>query len=130
MVVIPEVFLGKGILKIYCKITGEYSCRSVISIKLQSKLESCQVANRTLAWMLSCTFAAYFAAYLHLFQRTPLGGCFCYFFLSQEGSYFPRPCLTFLLKIYISTCNKLFRRNNWWKFVLDTAYGYSKQWNF
>ena len=32
----PEVFLGKGILKICSKFTGEHICRSVISIKLQS----------------------------------------------------------------------------------------------
>ena len=33
----PEVFLGKGVLKICSKFTGEHPCRSVISIKLQSK---------------------------------------------------------------------------------------------
>ena len=32
----PEVFLEKGVLKICSKYTGEYLCRSVISIKLQS----------------------------------------------------------------------------------------------
>ena len=31
------VFLGKGILKICSKFTGGHTCRSVISIKLQSK---------------------------------------------------------------------------------------------
>ena len=30
----PEVFLGKGILQICGKFTGEHPCRSVISIKL------------------------------------------------------------------------------------------------
>ena len=30
----PEMFLGKGILKIYSKFTGEHTCRSVISINL------------------------------------------------------------------------------------------------
>ena len=29
----PEVFLGKGILKICSKFTGEHTCRSAISIK-------------------------------------------------------------------------------------------------
>ena len=33
----PEVFLSKGILKIYSKFTGEHPCQSVISIKLQNK---------------------------------------------------------------------------------------------
>ena len=31
-----EVFLGKGVLKICSKFTGEHTCRSVISINLQS----------------------------------------------------------------------------------------------
>ena len=33
----PEVFLGKGVLKICSKFTGEHSCRSVILIKLQKQ---------------------------------------------------------------------------------------------
>ena len=32
----PEVFLGKGVLKIYSKFTGEHQRWSAISIKLQS----------------------------------------------------------------------------------------------
>ena len=32
----PEMFLGKGVLKICSKFTGEHPCRSAISIKLQS----------------------------------------------------------------------------------------------
>ena len=32
----PGVFLGKAVLKICSKFTGEHPCRSVISIKLQS----------------------------------------------------------------------------------------------
>ena len=32
----PEVFLGKGVLKMYRKFAGENPCRSVISIKLQN----------------------------------------------------------------------------------------------
>ena len=30
----PGVFLGKGVLRILCKFTGEHPCRIVISIKL------------------------------------------------------------------------------------------------
>ena len=30
----PEVFLGKRVMKIYSKFTGEHSCQSGISIKL------------------------------------------------------------------------------------------------
>ena len=32
------MFLGKSVLKICSKFTGEYPCRSVISIKLQAKV--------------------------------------------------------------------------------------------
>ena len=32
----PEVFLGKGVLKICSKFTGEHPCRNAISINLQS----------------------------------------------------------------------------------------------
>ena len=32
----PEVFLGKAVLKICCKFTGDHPCRGVISMKLQS----------------------------------------------------------------------------------------------
>ena len=32
----PEVFLGKGVLKIFSKFAREHPCQSVISIKLQS----------------------------------------------------------------------------------------------
>ena len=32
----PEVFLGKGVLKITIKFTGEHSCRSVISVSVHS----------------------------------------------------------------------------------------------
>ena len=33
----PELFLRKGVLKICSKFTGEYSCQSAITIKLQRK---------------------------------------------------------------------------------------------
>ena len=46
----PEVFLEKGVLKIYSKFTGEHPCRSVISTELQSKV----------AWVFSCKFAVYY----------------------------------------------------------------------
>ena len=48
-----EVFLGKGVLKIYSKFTGEHPCRSAISIKLLCNLSAS-------AWVFFCKFAAYF----------------------------------------------------------------------
>ena len=41
----PEVFLGKGVLNICSKLTGEHPCRSVISIKLQSNLIEVTLQN-------------------------------------------------------------------------------------
>ena len=49
-----EVFLQKGVLKIYRKFTGEHPCRKAISIKLQLYW------NRTSAWAFFCKSAAYF----------------------------------------------------------------------
>ena len=37
----PEVFLGKGVLKICSKFIGEHPCRSVISIKLLCSVMYC-----------------------------------------------------------------------------------------
>ena len=66
-----DMFLGKGVLKICSKFAGEYSCRSAISIKLQSNAieitlpHGCSPVN----------FGAYFQS--TFFLRTPLDGCFC-----------------------------------------------------
>ena len=46
----PEVFLGQGVLKICCKFTGEHPRRSTKQLYW----------NRTLAWVFSCKFTAYF----------------------------------------------------------------------
>ena len=48
----PEVSLGKVVLKICSKITGEHPCRSVISKQLYW--------NHTSTWMFSCKNATYF----------------------------------------------------------------------
>ena len=50
-----EVFLGKGVLKICSKFTGEQPCQSATSIKL----------------------LCFVCCSEHLFLRTPLDGCFC-----------------------------------------------------
>ena len=49
----PEVFLGKGVLKICSKFTGEHPCRSVISVKLlcnftETTLRLCNFTETTL----------------------------------------------------------------------------------
>ena len=43
----PDVFLGKGILKICGKFTGEHPCQSVISIKLQNNWENWENKTET-----------------------------------------------------------------------------------
>ena len=51
----PEMFLGKGVVKIRSKFAEEHPYRSAISIKFFQKL----YWNRTSAWGFSCKFAAY-----------------------------------------------------------------------
>ena len=67
-----EVFLGKGVLKICSKFTGEHPCQSVISVKLLwnftkiTLCHGCSLVNLP-----------------HIF-RTPLEGCFCIELISME----------------------------------------------
>ena len=65
----PEVFLRKGVLKICSKFTGEYPCRSVISIELHSNFIETHFGMGVLLWI-CCIFSE------HLFLRIPLDGCF------------------------------------------------------
>ena len=67
----PEMFLGKGVLKICSKFTGEHPCRSLISIKLH-----CNFIEIT--FQHGCSPVNLLHISEHLFQRTPLGGCFWY----------------------------------------------------
>ena len=48
----------------------------------------------------------------------------CYFILSQESSYFHKLCQPYYWKYTYQkgTCNKIFRRIHWWKFVLETTH--------
>ena len=66
-----DVFLGKGVLKICNKSTGEHLCRSVISVKLQSNFTEITIQHGCF----SCKFAAHFQNIFSFF-RTPLDGCF------------------------------------------------------
>ena len=65
----PEVFLGKGFLRISNKFTGKHRCQSVILIKLQSHF------IKITLWH-GC-FPVNFCIFLeHFFLKTPLQGCF------------------------------------------------------
>ena len=48
---LPEVFLGKGVLKICSKLTGEHPCRSVISIKLLCFVHSNTLNRNKVLWV-------------------------------------------------------------------------------
>ena len=65
-----ELFLGKGVLKISNKFTGEHPCRSAISIKLQSNF--IEIALRH-----GCSPENLLHIFKHLFLRTPLDGPIC-----------------------------------------------------
>ena len=65
----PEVFLGKGVLKICSKFTGEHPCRSAISIKLLSNFIEITLRHGRSPVILLHIFRT-------LFLWTPLAGCF------------------------------------------------------
>ena len=65
----PEVFLGKSILKICIKFTGEHPCQSVILIKLLATLLKSHLGMGVLL-EICCIFSE------HIFIRTVMKGCF------------------------------------------------------
>ena len=62
-----DVFLGKGVLKIYSKFTVEHPCQSMISIQLLCNLTEIELWH----WCSPVNL-------LHIFRTPfPLDGCFC-----------------------------------------------------
>ena len=66
---LPEVSLGKGVLKIYSKVTGQHPCWSAISIKLLRKFIEIALWHGC-SPVLCCIFSE------HLFIKTHMEGCF------------------------------------------------------
>ena len=69
----PEVFLGKDVLKICSKFTGEHPCRSVISIKLLSSFfqERLWVAASGIFGVSShCVGPLLISSYLHCLEQS------------------------------------------------------------
>ena len=75
----PEVFLGKVVLKICCKFTGEHPCRRCNFNKVAKLL----YWNHTSALAFSGKFATYFQSTFFLW--TALDGCFRYSGLGARG---------------------------------------------
>ena len=65
----PVVFLGKGVLEIYCKFTGEHP-KLQLYWKQKATLLKSHIGIGVLLQVF-CTFSE------HLFLITPLDGCFC-----------------------------------------------------
>ena len=65
----PVVFLGRAVLKIYSRLTGEHPCQSVISIKLLCNFIEITLRHSVLL-QVCCIFSE------HLFLGTPLDDCF------------------------------------------------------
>ena len=63
----PKVFLGKGVLKICCKFSGEHPCRSLISRKLLFEF----------ILQHGCSPVNLLHNFRNLYLRTPPEGCFC-----------------------------------------------------
>ena len=64
-----EVFLGKGVLKICSKFTGEHPCRSAISIKLQRNFSKNTSGWLLLFWFYVSKFQVFFLTH---FMPRPL----------------------------------------------------------
>ena len=64
----PEVFLRQAVLKICSNFSGEYPCRTAISIKLHAVLLKPHFGMSVLL-SICCIFSE------HLFLKTPLDGC-------------------------------------------------------
>ena len=73
---IPEVFLGKGVLKIDSKFTGEHPYRRAISIKLLCSF--IEIALRH-----GCSPVNLLHIFRTPFLRTPLDGCFWIYLLKS-----------------------------------------------
>ena len=66
----PEVFLRRGVLKIWSKFTGEHPCQSVILMKLQSSFIEITLRHE-------CFPVNLLNISGHPFIRTSQEGCFC-----------------------------------------------------
>ena len=66
----PEIFFGKGVLKICNKVTGEQPCQSVILIKLLSKFIEITLWH-------GCSLVNLLHDFRTTFWRTPLGDYCC-----------------------------------------------------
>ena len=67
----PELFLGKGVLKISSKFIGEQQCRSAFSIKLLWNFIEIALRHECSPVSLRHTVSEYL--------KTPLKDCFCEF---------------------------------------------------
>ena len=96
---------GKGVLKMCRRFLGEHPCRTW---------------NYTLAWVFSCTFAAYFQ---NTFSWTPLKGCFWMiqylldeFFISRDNPFRAHPINSFRhyrrKSQYRSSCPEVFLKKD------------------
>ena len=98
---VAEVFLGKGVLRICSKFTGEHQCQSVISIKLRSNFIEITLRDGFSPVNLLHIFRTFFL-------RTPVDGCFCtstsYHYLSYCATVIysqVSKCYKFLTKLHI-----------------------------
>ena len=100
----PEVFLGKGVLKICNKLTGEHACRIAITIKLLCNF------IETAIWH-GCFPVNLLHISEHLFLRPPLDSCFCRVYRKLEVFmyFFWFICLTIFTLSYL-LLQKVLRR--------------------
>ena len=73
------MFLGRGVLKICSKFTGEHSCQSAISIKLLRNFIEVQLRHE-------CSPVHLLHIFRTPFPKTPLGDCFCVLLKHNQNS--------------------------------------------
>ena len=100
----PEVFLGKGVLKICSKLTGEHACRIAITIKLL-----CNFIEIALRYGCSPVHLPHISE--HLFLRPTLDSCLCRVWRKLElfMYFFWFICLTIFTLSYL-LLQKVLRR--------------------
>ena len=84
----PEVFLGKGVLKICSKFTSEHPCRSAILINLLCNLFKSHFGMGGLL-KICCILSK------HIFLWTPLEGCFW----TRHSEAGLQPCSAYMMVV-------------------------------